>query len=119
MSKVIGARISNEIYEKLDQLSISNTEIIKRALEQYLEMNVNTSEKGVNTVLFENEYQGYPTKGGFDYRCFKQSRAEAMIHMSRRGKYQFKRKILKQTQKNREQIMKNKRLKNEAEKREL
>ena len=57
MSKVIGARIPDKIYEKIYQLSISNTEIIKQALEQYLEMNVNTSEKGVNNVLFEDGYQ--------------------------------------------------------------
>lgn len=62
MSKVIAARISNELYQKIIEDGRSITEILRDSLVEYYsepsqENNDNATFTGVNKEIFENKYQ--------------------------------------------------------------
>lgn len=59
--KVIGARISESMYNELQKLNLSNSELIETALKHLLEYYKDTTLTTVNTnvdkVIFENKYR--------------------------------------------------------------
>ena len=64
MSKVIGTRVNDEVYNKLKQQDKSITEILRGAIDKYLskpddksEINVNTCKQPVNSKKNEGKYQ--------------------------------------------------------------
>ena len=62
MSKIIAARIDNEIYQKIKEDGRPATEILRQALNEYYtkpspENNDNAMFTGVNREIFEDRYQ--------------------------------------------------------------
>lgn len=64
MSKVIGARVSDKIYNELRQQGKPMTEILREAIDEYIsklndqsELNVNTCKQAVNNKKIEDKYK--------------------------------------------------------------
>jgi len=62
MTKVIGVRIDERLYQKIIEDSRSTTEILRQALNEYYtkpspENNDNAMFTGVNKEIFEDRYQ--------------------------------------------------------------
>ena len=62
MSKIIAARVSNELYQKIKEDGRPATEILKEVLSKYYsepsqENSTNALFTGVNKKIFENRYQ--------------------------------------------------------------
>jgi len=54
---VIGARISQELMDRVKETGLSNSEIIIKSLTYYLDCIVNKKKNHVNKEIFENKYQ--------------------------------------------------------------
>ncbi len=62
MSRVIGGRINDELYERLMSLGLSNTDLVRKALLFYLEHHednsaVNGCKQGVNKKNYDDKYK--------------------------------------------------------------
>ena len=62
MTKVIGFRVPDELYQKIMEDGRSTTEILRQALNEYYSKpsqknNTNATLTGVNKEIFEDRYQ--------------------------------------------------------------
>jgi len=66
MTKVVGCRVSNEIYEKIQNLDVAQSDFFRNLIKNYfLEdkptsiIDVNRSKEGVNNKKIDDESFGY------------------------------------------------------------